>query len=132
MKLVARLRNVNEIETLINFGVDVFCIDTDLTVKAMNKDLINDLDLISKHQIEIYLLINKMIHEEDIVTLIKTLEIAKKYQVSGIVVSDMTVMVMAEKYGLKDRVIYQPGTFNTNSFDNDYYNSLGIKGMTLS
>lgn len=132
MKLVARLKSINEIKNLINLGVDVFCIDTALTVKAINKDLFNSLDLVTKEETEVYLIINKMIHEEDIDILRKILEKAKKYQVSGIVASDMTVMIMAEEYGLKNKIIYQPGTFNTNSFDNDYFYSLGIKGITLS
>lgn len=130
--MVARLKRIDEIKTLVNLGVDVFCIDTSLSVKAINENLITDIGLINKAGKSIYLLINKMIHERNLDSLGDLLEIAKKHQVEGIVVGDMTVAIMAEKYGLKDRVIYQPGTFNTHSYDSNYFTNLGIKGITLS
>lgn len=132
MRLVARLKNLNEIEKLINLKVDCFLVDTPLTVRAINKDLFNHLDKIKKFGKDIYLLINKMIHEDDIFEVRKILKIAKEAQVSGIVAGDITLMVLADEFGLKNKVIYQPGTMNTSSFDNEYFFLKQIKGITIS
>jgi putative protease len=41
-------------------------------------------------------------------------------------------MVLADEFGLKNKVIYQPGTMNTSSFDNEYFFLKQIKGITIS
>jgi putative protease len=132
MRLVARLKNLNEIEKLINLRVDCFLVDTPLAIRAINKDLFNHLDKIKSFGKDIYLLINKMIHEDDIENAKEILEIAKEIGVSGIVVGDITLMVLADEFGLKNKVIYQPGTMNTSSFDNEYFFLKQIKGITIS
>ena len=132
MRLVARLKNLNEIEKLINLRVDCFLVDTPLAIRAINKDLFNHLDKIKSFGKDIYLLINKMIHEDDIENAKEILEIAKEIGVSGIVAGDITLMVLADEFGLKNKVIYQPGTMNTSSFDNEYFFLKQIKGITIS
>jgi len=132
MKIVARLKTISEMNKLINLGVDVFLVDTPLTVKKVDEKIFSSLDQIIDSKKEIYLLINKVIHEEDLLLLRKLLELAKEKEVSGIVVSDITAIIIAEELGIEDRIIYQPGTMNTNSFDNEYFFKKGIKGITLS
>jgi putative protease len=132
MRLVARLKNLNEIEKLINLRVDCFLVDTPLAIRAINKDLFNHLDKIKSFGKDIYLLINKMIHEDDIEDVKGILKIANEIGVSGIVAGDITLMVLADEFGLKNKVIYQPGTMNTSSFDNEYFFLKQIKGITIS
>ena len=132
MRLVARLKNLNEIEKLINLRVDCFLVDTPLAIRAINKDLFNHLDKIKSFGKDIYLLINKMIHEDDIENVKGILKIANEIGVSGIVAGDITLMVLADEFGLKNKVIYQPGTMNTSSFDNEYFFLKQIKGITIS
>ena len=132
MRIVARLKKITEIEKLINLKVDCFLVDTPLSVRAINKALFDDLDKVLSYGKDVYLLINKMIHEEDIPLAKKLLEIARDKKISGIVAGDITMMVLSDEYGLKDKVIYQPGTMNTNSFDNEYFFVKQIKGITIS
>ncbi|MDT8336274.1 MAG: U32 family peptidase [Candidatus Izemoplasmatales bacterium] len=129
---MARLKNLMEIEKLINLGVDVFLVDTPLAVKKINGELFTDLDEIFSHNKEVYLLLNKMIHETDLELLEMVLNKAKNDLIKGIVCGDLTVMVMAKKMGLNNKVIYQPGTMNTSSFDNEYFYKKAIKGITIS
>ncbi|PKK95242.1 MAG: hypothetical protein CVV60_02270 [Tenericutes bacterium HGW-Tenericutes-5] len=132
MRLVARLKNLNEIEKLINLRVDCFLVDTPLAVRAINKDLFNHLDKIKSYGKDIYFLLNKMIHEDDIEAVKEILKIAQEIGVTGIVAGDITLMVLADEFGLKNKVIYQPGTMNTSSFDNEYFFLKQIKGITIS
>jgi putative protease len=132
MRVVARLKNFMEIEKLINLGVDVFLVDTPLAVKQINGELFSDLDKIITYEKEVYLLINKMIHETDLEMLEMILNKANNDKITGIVCGDMTVMVMAKKLGLENKIIYQPGTMNTSSFDNEYFHRKAIKGITIS
>lgn len=132
MRVVARLKNLIEIEKLISLGVDVFLVDTPLAVKKINGNLFFELDKIINLDKNIYLLVNKMIHESDLDMLEKILKIADNDKIKGIVCGDLTVMVMAKKLGLENKIIYQPGTMNTSSFDNVYFSNQGIKGITIS
>ena len=45
MRLVARLKNLNEIEKLINLKVDCFLVDTPLAIRAINKDLFKSIKI---------------------------------------------------------------------------------------
>jgi len=132
MKIVARLKKITEIEKLINLKVDCFLVDTPLSVRALNKDLFNDLDEIIGFGKDVYILMNKMIHEEDIPLVKQLLKTVKDKKISGIVVGDITMMILADEEGLKEKIIYQPGTMNTNSFDNEYFFMKQIKGITIS
>ncbi|MDY0139182.1 MAG: U32 family peptidase, partial [Candidatus Izemoplasmatales bacterium] len=132
MRIVAKLKTVEEIEKLIDLGVDVLSVDTPLAVRGINKDLYDELDKIVKYNKPVYLFLNKIIHEDDIDLVRSILQYAKEKGVSGIVVGDITVMIIAREYEMQDRVIYQPGTMNTNSFDSDYFFMNSIKGITIS
>ena len=131
MRIVARLKNLEEMNKLINLGVDVFLVDTPLAVKRISLDIHKDISEIKRHG-KVYLLMNKMIHEIDLPFLGKWLKIAKEQNVDGIVCGDLTVMVKAEEIGVLDKIIYQPGTMNTNSFDNEYFSRKHLKGITIS
>jgi putative protease len=132
MNIVARIKNLSEINHLINIGVDVFLVDTMLSVRKINPHIYENLLEICKFNKPVYLSVNKMIHEDDLETLDEIFFDAKKYGINGIVIGDLTGMVVAKKYNLLDKIIYQPGTMNTNSFDSDYFFEKGIKGITIS
>jgi len=132
MRIVARLKKLDEIFKLINLGVDVFLVDTPLTVKSINKNLFDSLNDLFVYNKPVYLLVNKIIHESDLVNLNKILQIAKNKLVEGIVCNDITVMVKARESGVENKIIYQPGTMNTNSYDSEYFFTKNIKGITIS
>jgi putative protease len=45
---------------------------------------------------------------------------------------DQSVLAVAAELGIVRKIIYQPGTQNTNLFDPWYYRSIGVKGITIS
>ncbi|XMB72685.1 U32 family peptidase [Mycoplasmatota bacterium WC30] len=136
MKLVARLKTIKELDKLDQLGIDVFCLDTEFTTKKISQFTISEIKEIvdfteSKHKAT-YVLINKMIHESDIESLNSFLKSIKDVKASGIVINDLSVYVIAKKYGLENKIIYQPGTMNTDSFSAEYFNDRMIKGITIS
>ncbi|MGE4571897.1 MAG: peptidase U32 family protein [Candidatus Izemoplasmatales bacterium] len=136
MKLVVRIKNQEEIRHLTEIGADVFLLDTDnFTTKAIFALGINEMKSIVQYikslNKEVYVLINKMIHEPDILRLKSYLSYLKELEVDAIVINDFSVYVIAKEIELDHLIIYQPGTMNTNSFDVTYLKNR-IKGMTLS
>ena len=136
MSLVVRLKQLNEIETLNQLGVDVFCIDTKFTTKKISyfdiESIKNIKETIVKANKKIYVLINKMMHESDLNELNEYLKALKVIKVDGIIISDLTVYVLAKALDMETLIIYQPGTFNTDSFSEDYFSKRNILGITLS
>ena len=136
MNLVARLKQLNEIKYLSQLGVDIFCVDTKYSVKKISEFDVKSIKLAKKQLSElnklIYVLINKMIHESDLPDLENYLKELIKIDVDGIVINDLTVYVLAKKLGIENRIIYQPGTFNTDTYSKDYFSKRNIFGITLS
>lgn len=136
MNIVARLKYSSELVKLAQMGVDIFLLDTfDLTTKSILPLDIDDFksihQSIKKLNKKTYVWINKMIHEPDIIRIEKWMKVFKELVVDGIVVNDFSVYVVAKKFNLEDKIIYQPGTMNTNSYDVVYLQDK-VKGMTLS
>ncbi len=136
MKLVVRIKNKNEIKHLAEIGANVFLLDTnDLTTKVIfpldKSQLISINQTINNLGKETYVLLNKMIHESDVALVKSWLLVFKDIDIDGIVINDFTIYVLAKELGIEDKIIYQPGTMNTNSFDVSYLENK-IKGMTLS
>ena len=136
MNIVARLKDDNEVARLSALGVDVFLLDTDvLTTKAIfpldKKMFVSMVNLIKNENKRVYVWLNKMIHESDLIDLRSWFNCFLTVEIDGIVINDFSVYVLAREFHLEDKIIYQPGTMNTNSFDVVYLENR-IKGMTLS
>lgn len=131
MNLVTRLKSIEELKNLSQLGIDVFSLDTPFTTKKIHQFTIDEIKFISK-EYNVYLLMNRFIHEADLEELDKYFNEIKDTNIKGIIVSELTVYVMAKKYGLDHLIIYQPGTMNTDTYSEEYFNTLNIKGITIS
>ncbi len=136
MKLVARLKTIEELDMLNQLGVDVFSVDTKFTTKRISMFDLDDIkqivDYATNHLKQVYVLINRMIHQMDLEDLNAYLKALKNIRISGIVINDLTVYVLAKKLGMETKIIYQPGTMNTDSFSATYFSKRSMKGITLS
>ncbi len=136
MNLVARVKTIEELETLDQLGIDVFCLDTEFTVKKISVFTISEIEkavvFAEKKHKTVYILINKMVHESDIEDLNKFIISMKTIKISGIVINDLSVYVIAKKHKLEHLIIYQPGSMNTDSFSAEYFSDRLIKGITIS
>lgn len=136
MNIVAKLKDVLEIEKLSQLKVDIILLDTFFSVRVLKRfDLkeIKEIVLTCKnYNIKTYISINKMIHEEDLKSLKLFLEELKTLDIDGIVIGDLTVYVQAKQIHLESKIIYQPGTMNTETYSVEYFEKHPIKGVTLS
>ncbi|QWC00484.1 U32 family peptidase [Mycoplasmatota bacterium] len=136
MNIVARLKTKDEISHLIKIGTDIIMLDVSgFTAKPINsldqKEFTHIFKEIREKQKKVYAYMNKMIHETDLEQLRSWISLFSELDIDGIVINDFTVYVIAEEYGLGKKIIYQPGTMNTNSFD-ALFLANKMKGMTLS
>ena len=133
MRFITRLKTIEEAKKLNQFGIDIFCLDTDFTAKKISKFSLKEIEeLQNEYPNQIYLLINKMIHEDDLEKLTEFLKSIKLLNISGIVIADLTVYVLAKKLDLEHLIIYQPGTMNTDTYSEKYFSDRKIKGITIS
>jgi len=137
LNIVTTLYHENEINKLIDLGVDVFLLNTDcLTTRSTQNFSRNDIRDISTilHQKNklMYLNLNSMIHENDLEIVQSYFEFLQSINLDGIVVFDWTYYPIAKEYGLENKLIFQPGTLTTNLYDPWFYESKSIKGITLA
>jgi putative protease len=137
MRIVATLTDIREIPVLSALGADVFLVHpADLSCKARrtfsNPELLAIFEQAHQAGKRVYVHVNRIIHEPDLSALEDFLSFLAGTDVDGIVCFDLTVLAVAENYGLAGKIIYQPGTMNTNSYDPWFFRKLRIKGITLS
>ncbi|OQX93917.1 MAG: hypothetical protein B6I17_00700 [Tenericutes bacterium 4572_104] len=136
MNIVARLKDVLEIEKLSQLKVDIILLDTFFSVRVLKRFDLKEIEEIvltcKNYNIKTYISINKMIHEEDLKSLKLFLEELKTLDIDGIVIGDLTVYVQAKQIHLESKIIYQPGTMNTETYSVEYFEKHPIKGVTLS
>ncbi len=133
MRLVVRPKTIQECQRFDELSVDIFCLDTAFTTKRISHFDIDSIKHLAKiYPLRIYLLINQMVHQKDIKHMQRFLEEIKTIDVAGIIIFDLTVFVLAQSLGLANRIIYQPGTMNTDRFSEFYFARKAIKGITLS
>ena len=80
----------------------------------------------------VYLRFDKMIREGELEALRQVLSNIDFTIVDAIICFDQTVLAVAMELGIAGKIIYQPGTQNTNLFDPWHYQTLGVKGITIS
>lgn len=136
LNIVARLKTISEIELFNELNVDVFCIDSQYTTKRIADFNLDEIEEISKRvhnaNKKIYAYVNPMVHENIIDALKEYLIKLGGMDIDGFIINDLTIYVIAKEVGLENRIIYQPGTMNTDSFSLEYFNERNILGITLS
>lgn len=137
LKFVTNLYYEQEIEHLITLGISVFLLNSDcLTTRAtrvFSRDEIKHLvHIIHQSNKEVYINLNTMIHESDVVVAQTYLEFLKPLNVDGIIIFDWTYFPIAQKLNMENLLIFQPSTLTTNLYDPWFYESKSIKGMTLA
>ncbi|MBN2504249.1 MAG: U32 family peptidase, partial [Bacilli bacterium] len=137
MRIVATLKNKDEIALLAKIGADAFLLETNLFTRAAESPLsletIKELvKAIHRRRKKAYVLLNTLIHEADIAMLDEYLEELRRIKIDAIVCYDLTVILVASKHKLEKLCIYQPGTMSTHPKNLAFYEQLGIKGVTIS
>jgi len=136
LKIVARIKNIDEVNRFDRLNVDVFCLDGEFTTKKISYFSIDEIKLVvNKAKVlnkQVFVYVNKMIHEVDLPGLESYLTSLGEYCIDGIVINDLTVYAIAKKLGMESNIIYQPGSLNTDSFSAEYFADRKILGITVS
>ena len=81
---------------------------------------------------EIYVLVNRIIEQDEIDALRSVLRSLLSLDIDGIVVMDMGILEIAKEEGFLDRIVFSPSTYLTNKDSAAYLASLGVKRLVLS
>ncbi|XMB85154.1 U32 family peptidase [Mycoplasmatota bacterium WC44] len=128
MEIVVTLKTIED----INLAGDSFILGTTFGVRN---------DIFTLEEIKyvklntnknVYVNLDRVIHEDELDKLESFLNELKKINVDGIYFSDLSIFTISEDLGLIDKLIYNPGTLVTNYVDVQFYLTLGIKRVCLS
>ncbi len=137
MKLAVTLTEEASIKPLIDAGADVFILGIEGLTHRMNhtfdlKTLSNIVKQLKESGKEIYISINRIIHDEHIEILKHAIESIKDLELDGIIFTDLAVFMHAEKNDLTNKLIYAPETYSTHSYDIAFWRNENIKAVVLS
>lgn len=137
MKLVVTLDSINNVDALVNSGADILLVGVKnysckmqgyLTFEEI-KSLKTKLD--STNTL-LFFNANLVCHDLQVVEYELLFQFLKQINIDGIYVTDVALIKLANEFGLKDRIIYNPETLITNSYDANYYIRQGIDAISLS
>lgn len=137
MKIAVTPIGVEGINELSLNGADIFLIGNKFLANRLAysfpiDEIITANNLIKKNNKEIYIVLNMIVHNENIPKIEEFLKTIKDLNVDGIIFGDMAVYQLAKNIGLEYLLIYNPETLNTNFYDPIFWSKQGIKGLTIS
>lgn len=93
---------------------------TDLSIKCKNDNL------------KFYVALDDLISEKDRSLLINYFDFISKLRVDGVYFHDLSVIEVAKRYGLFDKLIYDGKTILTNSLETSFYLNTGLDSVVIS
>ncbi|NLC96243.1 MAG: hypothetical protein GX675_01535 [Erysipelotrichaceae bacterium] len=97
-----------------------------------NEEIANAVKVAFENNLKVYIKMNKMYDDEELESALDYLKFLKNLNVSNIFYNDPSVFVLAKSLGIEDRLVYDPDTIVTNSYDANYHLKKGIYGVILS
>ena len=126
MKLIVSVNSLEHLNTLINKNIDGIMLSIDkLSVNDsfyIDVDMLNDIDFKEK---EIFISLNKLMHNNDLDKLRKILNELKDMNVK-ILFYDMAVFNIAKEIGIVNKLVICQDHLNASTLSNKFYYDLGI------
>lgn len=137
MKIAVTPFGLEGIKELSSNGADVFLIGNEslanrLAYSFSTEEITEANDLIKSLNKEIYIVLNMIVHNENLKDIKEFLHAIKKLEVDGIIFGDLAIYQIAKSFGIENLLIYSPETLNTNYYDPIFWSKQGIKGLTIS
>ena len=126
--------NLNNYKELLDKEIDGFIfgiknlsvfLNFDITIKELE-------EILENNNKKIYIAINKLMYNEDLVYLKETLIKLNKMNISGIIFEDLAVFNIVKENKLDINLIYNQIHLGTNSDSCNYWKDKGINGVILS
>ena len=88
--------------------------------------------MLSNKSKEVYVLINRIIEQDEIDNAKSILKELALLPIDGIVIMDMGLLQIAKEEQILDKIVFSPSTYLTNKDSASYLSSLGVKRLVLS
>lgn len=134
MKIITTINSSN-IDFFLNSKVDALMMGLkDYTTYLDYTFDLNTIRLISNHknEKEIYILMNRIIENNEIEKAREILKELSSLNINGIVILDMGLLQIAKEEHLLNKIVFSPSTYITNKDTASYFSSLGIKRLSPS
>ncbi len=95
-------------------------------------EMIEIINICKNRKQKIYVALNKIIHEEELNEIDEYIRKLKEYEIDGIIFGDLAVYQMAKKYGMENKLIYNPETYITNYESVRFFKRKGIKRVSVA
>lgn len=132
MKLLVSAKNLEHIEYLVKKKIDGIILYIDKL--SVNSEIYFDVNVIDKIDFkgkEVFICLNKLMHNGDLDYLREVLLFLKDRDVK-ILFYDMAVYNISKKLGMEDKLIIYQDHLNLSNLSNNFYYNLGIHGSYIS
>ena len=132
MKLIVSANSIDHLNSLIKKNVDGVIISIDkLAVNDSFYITTSELKKIDFKDKEVFVSLNKLMHNSDLESLRKTIEELKEMNVR-IIFYDMAVYKIAKEYDMVNRLIISQDHLNASVLSNKFYLNRGIKASYIT
>lgn len=132
MKLLVTIQNQNQLTEVLStkvdgiiIGINGLCVNTNFS--CLKEEIV---PLLNQEK-EIYLSLNKMMHNEDLSYLKEVLTFFQDKNVK-IIFYDLGVFQISQELGMTDKLVLKQDHLNTSWMSHQFYESLGIQNTILS
>ncbi len=137
MKLVAYLASIDHLDAVVQSAVDVIVVPLEHLSHRYEKALAHeDIEAVIKrvheHQKDVWLSVNKLLHQPDLETLDVLFQTLNFLSFEGVLFADLAVLQAARRFNLEAQLIYAPETYNTSLEDTRFWQRQGVQTLILS
>ncbi len=131
-KIAAIINSLNEAKNIKNY-IDAYLVPLkNLSINYINTFTIEEIKNIQKLNREVFVIINKNIHNNELTTLEKTLKEIEKLNINGIIFYDISIPSLKQKLNLKTDLVWNQEHLATNFGTVNYWYNKGAKYAYLS
>lgn len=132
MKIIVSANSYEHLSELLKLKIDGVLLSIDkLSVNDsyyINKEDLDNIDFKDK---EVFISLNKLMHNSDLPLLRETLRYFKDKNVR-IMFYDMAVYMMAREYDMLDKLVIMQDHLNASTLSNNFYEKRGVKGSFIT
>ena len=131
-KIAAIINNLDEAQNIIDY-IDAYLVPLkDLSINYINTFSLKEIEKIKTFGKEVFVIVNKNIHNSELSLLEKTLKELEKLNVNGIIFYDIALVNLKNKLNLKTPLVWNQEHLATNYGTVDYWYQKGVQYAYLS
>jgi len=136
MKLITTLYDINQLDNLLQYADGIMLGHQDTGTRLTRSFSLEDILTAIKHTQKIdklcYIQANQMFNDDQLDHFKMWIQKLPLKDVSGVVVADLGAYRVLSALGFSDKVIYNPETLMTNTYDFNFLNPKGIQGVYIA